>query len=108
MMILILACATGQKDSASTCEDAQLVEWNYWADGFFSTYCNGCHSSQSPNRYGAPEEINFDSETDVLSQSEEIYNSVLVRQSMPKGGGMEDTELDNLRTYLNCWGEVSQ
>ena len=107
MIMLVLACASGQIDSASTCEDAQLVEWNYWAHGFFSTYCNGCHSIDSPNRFGAPEQINFDTEANVLALSQSVYTSVLVNQTMPKGGGIEQSELDNLRTYLHCWTEVS-
>ena len=105
MVLLIIACASGHVDSASNCDNAQFVEWNYWASGFFTTYCNGCHSVESSNRYGAPDGINFDSEADVQSRSHEIYKSVLINETMPKGGGVEQSELDNLQVYLHCWTE---
>ena len=105
MLLFFLACGDVEPDSLD-CEHADEVEWNYWADGFFSTYCNGCHSSMTTNRYNAPESINFDVEQEVLSQAELIYTSVLINQNMPKGGGVEETELQFLKTYLTCWGGV--
>jgi uncharacterized membrane protein len=105
MLIFFLACGDVHPDS-SDCTSANEVEWNYWTDGFFSTYCNGCHSSTTVNRYGAPESINFDSEQEVLFQADLIYNSVLITQNMPKGGGIGEDELQFLKTYLICWGGV--
>ena len=107
MFIFLLACSETQADSAALCAEADQVEWSYWAEGFFLTYCNGCHSETSLNRYGAPEALNFDSEVEVLKQAELIFDSTLVRQSMPKGGGVEQAELEMLERYLSCWGEVS-
>ncbi|MBM74892.1 MAG: hypothetical protein CMK59_05790 [Proteobacteria bacterium] len=106
LMLMLLSCGGVQHDSSSPCYGAEQVEWNYWARGFFDTYCRGCHSSTTVNRFGAPDNINFDSEAEVLSQANAIYDSVILRQSMPKGGGLEDKDMESLRVYLQCWGDV--
>ena len=107
LMLMMLSCSSAQTDSSSVCLEAEQVEWNYWAKGFFDTYCRSCHSSATLNRFGAPEQINFDSETEVLSQADEIYSSVVLRQTMPKGGGLEHRHLESLTLYLQCWGAVN-
>ena len=106
LLLILLSCGGVQHDSSSPCHDAQHVEWNYWAEGFFDTYCRGCHSSTAVGRFGAPDAINFDSESEVISQANVIYDSVIVRQTMPKGGGLEDKEMESLKVYLQCWGGV--
>ena len=106
MLLIILACSTSSSDTSLICDEAQEVEWDYWADGFFRTYCKGCHSSTSDNRFGAPERINFDSQDDVIYHADLIYNSVIINQNMPKGGGVEEVELQFLETYLRCWGNL--
>ena len=107
LMLLMFSCDNEQTDTSSVCSEAEQVEWNYWAKGFFDTYCRGCHSSEALNRFGAPEQINFDSEDEVFAQADEIYSSVIIRQTMPKGGGLEPQLLESLAVYLQCWGSVS-
>ena len=106
LLLATISCNEALQDSSSLCHNAEEVEWSYWAQGFFSTYCNGCHSSNSVNRFGAPEQINFDSESEVLSQADAIYSSVVLRQTMPKGGGIEERHLESLTAYLHCWGTL--
>ena len=107
-MLMMFSCSDNQADTSSVCSEADQVEWNYWAKGFFDTYCRGCHSSEAIHRFGAPEQINFDSEDDVLSQADEIYSSVVTRQTMPKGGGLEHKLVESLTLYLQCWGSVNR
>ena len=105
-MLMLLSCGANEHDSSSPCDEAELVEWNYWARGFFDTYCKGCHSSSTVNRFGSPDEINFDSESEVRSQASAIYDSVILRRTMPKGGGVEEREIRLLKLYLECWGDA--
>ena len=101
--LLLLSCSTKHTDTALSCEDAAALEWNYWANGFFRTYCLSCHSAQSTERFGAPPGINFDSQEDVELLADLIYESVILEQRMPEGGGVDPTELQRLEGYLRCW-----
>ena len=44
------------------------VNWVNFGKGFFVQSCRGCHYSEAPYRYGAPEEIIFDDVDDVWDQ----------------------------------------
>ena len=60
------ACSSELVDTADTgevdpdCVDAQLVTYNNFGEGFIKHSCQGCHSSEAANRYGAPEDASFD------------------------------------------------
>ena len=98
-----LSCSEKPTDTAISCEDAAALEWNYWANGFFRTYCLSCHSAQSSERYGAPQGINFDKQEDVEMLADLIYESVIIEERMPEGGGVDPAELQRLEGYLRCW-----
>ena len=97
-----LACQPNIADSGISCQQRTALQWEYFGEPFFTTYCRSCHSSQAPNRFGAPETINFDSFDAIVEQSKVIRDSVINRQSMPKGGGLPQSELDALDAFLNC------
>lgn len=109
LLLLALAC-TGKDDApeptddsaAAACDTAPGVTWDNWGDGFFSTYCRACHSANTPDRMGAPESINFDSESEVRTQAALIRDSVLVREAMPVGGGVYEEDLFLLDVLLTC------
>jgi len=84
------------------CAGQAEVTWSGWAQGFFRGYCTSCHSRTAPDRWGAPEGIDFDTESDVVSRSAQIRSAVLERESMPVGGGVIADDLELLELYLDC------
>ena len=106
--LLMLACQSPMDDSGIQCQQRASLQWEYFGSSFFSTYCTSCHSTNAPNRFGAPEGINFDDFESVISQTDLIRNSVIERQSMPKGGGLPQSDLDALNVFLSCVAEEYQ
>lgn len=74
--------------------------WAGFGDAFFTTWCQSCHATDSPQRYGAPEGVVFDRRDDVVRQRVAIADSVLTRGSMPVGGGLSDAERAQLEALL--------
>jgi uncharacterized membrane protein len=84
------------------CADQPDVTWNNWGKGFFTTYCTGCHSETTPNRYGAPESVNFDTLDEVKALKSTIRKDVLEDGTMPVGGGVIDEHKELLEVFLDC------
>ena len=100
-MILLLALGCSGPDTDSTC--SATVTWDGFAHGFFTTYCVSCHSAANvDSRYGAPPNVNFDTQTEVLLQAERIRIRVFEQQDMPIGGGVYPDDLTLLNAYLGC------
>lgn len=105
LLLFLLAGCAGGEDTDDTDVDCSLspdLTWANWGDPFFRTWCQSCHSADTPNRFGAPEGIDFDTLEDVRLYEGAIHQTVLVDETMPVGGGIEDTQLDNLAWYLSC------
>ena len=107
--LLVLACASPEPDEAEGSDDTATplpeqcdVQWDAWASGFFTTYCQSCHSETSPHRYDAPPGVDLDDIEDVRAWSTRIRVRVLQEESMPMGGGVPDTELSRLHEWLDC------
>ncbi len=108
-LLLVLACngsdGSSNDDTASVdpaCVDLPNVTWENWAQGFFITYCTACHSESSPDRYGAPEGLDFDTEDQVRTLEGLVRSTVLEDGSMPYGGGVYEEDLELLEIYLDC------
>lgn len=104
LLLLLSACAAGEGGTPDACADAATLAWANYGDGFFTEYCQGCHASGAGERFGAPQDVVFDEEADVLDQFDVIRREVLDEQTMPPGGGVPDDELALLRQYLDCSG----
>ena len=104
LLILGLAACSGddELETADPCAGDPDVTWQGWGDGFFGTYCRGCHSTDAPDRYGAPEDINFDTRADVLAWEGLVRQTVLEDETMPVGGGVYPDDLELLDTLLRC------
>jgi hypothetical protein len=89
-------------DSGGDPCDAVDVTWANWGFGFFASYCRSCHSANSPDRYGAPDGVDFDSLEDVATWAERIRITTIDDQTMPIGGGVPDLELERLDQLLQC------
>ena len=91
-------------DTADTggdaCPDGEGLSWDGFGWGFFRTYCNACHSESAPQRYGAPEGVNFERQEDVERQVGRIRARVLTEGTMPLGGGVPPDALRQLDAYL--------
>jgi hypothetical protein len=97
---------TGTFTDVDDCEDVPLVNWNNFGEGFFIQNCNGCHHSETTNRYGAPEGVIFDTAADVWSQKAIVlYAAGGDGPSMPPQGGSTALEREKLAIWLNCGEE---
>lgn len=110
LLWLWLGCGAGGDtgDSAQPIEDVEEgacsdpVTWEGWGEGFFASYCDACHSASTPDRYGAPEGLTFDTYEEVVVQAVVIESSVLVNETMPVGGGVTEEDRILLLRFLQC------
>lgn len=79
---------------------APAPTWDTWAEPFFTTWCQPCHASDAPQRYGAPEGATFDTEADAHAQAAAIQATVLDGGSMPVGGGLSSQDKAQLAAWL--------
>jgi len=99
LALLFLAC----ESESSPCEDPPYtLGWGNFGDGFMADYCRACHAAQAVERFEAPEEVNFDTEADVVRWGERIRVRVLDEASMPVGGGVTSQDAERLDLYLSC------
>jgi uncharacterized membrane protein len=96
---LLLAC-TQPADTAG-CSPS----WDPWGHSFFVQWCDACHAETTPNRYGAPEGVTFDTERQVLEQVDRVQARVLDQQDMPPGSPIDADELALLQDWLDCESE---
>ena len=94
--------AAGDTGFDRDCAQPDLPTWESWGEAFFVTWCQSCHSRTTPQRAGAPEGVDFDSEADVRASAAAIRRTVLDFGTMPVGGGLEDADRDALDLLLRC------
>lgn len=105
---LLVACGEPEpkppeeSDPGPLCETGLDVTWEGWAAGFMLSQCQPCHASETPNRYGAPVSVSFDTLEDCRAQAGAIEDAVLTRASMPPAGGITDDERALLARWLDC------
>ncbi len=104
MLLLLLACSGTPADSGlpRACDTGPTVTWETFGEGFFTTYCQPCHSATTPNRAGAPEGVDFDTNEQVRAQVDRVRVRVLEQLDMPVGGGVDEDDLLLLDRYLEC------
>lgn len=98
-----ISCQPEIEDSAEpivVCDDPPL--YKDWVEGFLKGKCQPCHAANTPNRYGAPENVYFDSEEASLFWIEAIERTTLEWESMPPSGGVTDDEKELLKLWLDC------
>ena len=103
--LLLAACAHVDSidDYACPGTGTALAYANFGAS-FLETWCNGCHSAPPGERQGAPEDVRFDSESDVRRWRERIFaRAAWGNDSMPPGlDGPPQTERTKLAEWLAC------
>ena len=105
-ILCFLSCSSKTTDSAvptadCTTVDSADVTWDSWAQGFFMTWCQSCHSATTQDRHGAPAGIDFDTESEVMVWRDRIIIRVIEAQSMPLGGGLSSDDLTLLQRYFD-------
>lgn len=98
ILVALFACAPEPAPDTATC----AVTWDGWTEDFFTTYCDACHASRSPERYGAPASSTFDTEAEVVAQIDRVRVRVLEEETMPLGGGVFPEDLERLRAWVDC------
>lgn len=85
------------------CDAEPELNWINFGKGFLVQSCQGCHYSEAPYRYGAPEDIIFDDVDDVWDQRGIVLAvSAGVMPSMPPNGGTTEMERRMLEIWLSC------
>lgn len=86
------------------CDDAPLLTWANFGEGFVVENCQACHASTAIDRNGAPEDIVFDDRDATLALSDRILaRAAGDAPSMPPQGGVTDEERERLEIWLTCW-----
>ena len=97
VLFFFIGCAQQDLD----CET--VVSYESFGQGFIKENCQSCHSSESQNRYGAPEGVTFDSKAQVLERIEDIYRVTLSEEAdMPPSGGLFENDITLLELWLVC------
>lgn len=103
ILILMLSCSHNSESFTDSASCSEGYSYSNFGDGFIQTYCQGCHSSTSEDRQGAPTHITFDTEEEVMSWTTEIQLQSLGNSpSMPPLGGVSIEELQALEEWLQC------
>ena len=104
MLALWAGCATDSEDTAEAwCTEQPEVTWDSFSHGFMLDYCTSCHSvNNTSSRYGAPDGVNFDAESDVAALVERVWVRVIADEDMPAAGGVYPGDLYLLDVYLTC------
>jgi uncharacterized membrane protein len=104
LLLAMLACGAEEEALDPLCEEAPVVTWDYWGEGFLAESCQSCHASTSVDRRGAPEGVSFDTEPQVRAQAEAILAVATGEEpSMPPGGGVSEDDRYLLEIWLSCW-----
>lgn len=89
-------------EECSAEEAALSVSWTLTTEPILLTYCSSCHAAGSPNRFGAPEGVTFDTEAEARQWAPRVRARVIVDQDMPVGGGVFDEDARDLEAWLDC------
>ena len=85
------------------CVDAPAVRWTNFGEGFILHNCQGCHASSTPDRHGAPEEVDFDTLERVWEQRWLVLGTAAGESpTMPPEGGVSDDDRTRLEWWLRC------
>ncbi len=94
----------GDDDSVDPfCDGVPLLTWGNFGSGFVTENCQGCHASTSVNRHDAPEEVTFDTASQVWARAEDVLEQTTGDDpAMPPQGGVEDADRTRLEWWLRC------
>jgi len=102
--LFFLACQTNSLDTGwENCENAPVVNYENFGEGFLLHSCQGCHASTTENRYGAPENVVFDTKEHSIEWKERIRATTIGESpTMPPAGVLSEEEEIMLYWWLVC------
>jgi uncharacterized membrane protein len=72
LIAVATACTDSGSPTGSTCPTTDPPTYATFGQTFMTTYCTSCHSANSTNRHDAPNDMNFDTEADVIAHADDI------------------------------------
>ena len=114
-LLLIFGCGGGQESAdtgptppADTCDDAPVLSWENFGEGFMLEHCQSCHATSAPYRSQTdappPESVSFDTyEQTMVLRTLILASAAGEAPSMPPRGGVSPIDIDKLEIWLNCW-----
>lgn len=104
LLLALLACSgTEAAVDSGACADVPVVNYANFGEGFVLHYCQGCHAASTPDRYGAPEAVAFDTVEQVWAMRERILALAAGDPaSMPPAGGTSADDRTRLTWWLEC------
>jgi uncharacterized membrane protein len=105
-VVLTTACSAANESlSQRACPagGTPLTYENFGAE-FFAQWCESCHAASSTNRNGAPPNVTFDTQAEVIQWKDRIYaRAADDNTSMPLGpNGPDTTTRFQLGDWLAC------
>ena len=107
-VLLVVGCGPESEATFDTGVCDVLTHQNFGA-AFMVEHCQGCHNSAlaEAQRAGAPTNVFFDTEADVIYWLDRVYVEVST-QSMPPMGGIDQEEQQLALEWLDCLKEEQQ
>jgi uncharacterized membrane protein len=96
------ADAPATHPDCSADEAAYPLSWEGTARPILLTYCAACHAAASPQRFGAPEGVSFDTEDEARTWGARIRARTIDIGDMPVGGGVFANDRFLLEAWLDC------
>ncbi len=105
--LLSAGCDGGSVDADTAeevCADAGVVSWENFGDALLGEHCQGCHASTSPNRFGAPETVTFDTHAQAITWKDAILRAATGDvPTMPPAITIGATDRELLWIWLTCY-----
>ncbi|MBX2800991.1 MAG: hypothetical protein KTR31_25150 [Myxococcales bacterium] len=101
---LVLGACGGDETTSELCGPSVAAQsWETFGQGFLTSQCQGCHASAAVDRFGAPEDVAFDTEADALDWADRILARATGPDAdMPPAGGPSEQDRERLRRWLLC------
>jgi uncharacterized membrane protein len=114
VVVLLLSCIgkLGVEDTVDTapdaCAEVPVLRWTNFGEGFITGACQGCHASTATDRFGAPEDVTFDTVEETWFWSSRILARAASEDpTMPPEGGVDADDRQRLTWWLECAPEGS-
>ena len=114
-LLLMFSCGNGSDPSdtgtAATpgeCDEAPVLTWENFGEGFMLENCQSCHAESAPYRDQTdtppPESVSFDTyEQTIAMRTLILATATGDNPTMPPRGGVSSVDTDKLDIWLNCW-----
>ena len=106
-LLLGLAACTGDPDGGgadAVCDGQPVTTWDNFGSSFLTENCDICHAASTANRFGAPEDVHFDTVDEVRERVDRILPVATGDvPSMPPEGGVDEDDRKRFEVWLLCW-----